>query len=145
MYKFPLQPVLNHRKIVEEDLQKELAVLRKVVADEKQRLKTFKKTKNNLIGEMKQKQREGITISEMLMYLHFLDCLSRDLEKQKEIVLEVERKYEGKREGLIEAMKNRKILGRLKEKQEKAYKYELIRNEQNFFNELSANRFTRTL
>lgn len=145
MYKFPLQPVLNHRKIVEEDLQKELAVLRKVVADEKQRLKTFKKTKNNLTGEMKQKQREGITISEMLMYLHFLDCLSRDLEKQKEIVLEVERKYEGKREGVIEAMKNRKILGRLKEKQEKAYKYELIRNEQNFFNELSTNRFTRTL
>jgi len=145
MYKFPLQPVLNHRKIVEEDLQKELAVLRKVVADEKQRLKTFKKTKNNLIGEMKQKQREGITISEMLMYLHFLDCLSRDLEKQKEVVLEVERKYEDKRQGLIEAMKNRKILGRLKEKQEKEYKHELIRNEQNFFNELSTNRFTRSL
>jgi flagellar protein FliJ len=144
MYKFPLQPVLNHRKLVEEDLQKKLAVLRRVVADEKQRLKTFKKTKNNLIGEMKQKQREGIAVSEMLMYLHFLDCLSRDLEKQKEVVLEVERRYEESREGLIAAMKNRKILGRLKEKQEKIYKYNLIRTEQSFFDELSTNAFTRS-
>jgi flagellar protein FliJ len=144
MYKFPLQPVLNHRKLLEEDLQKKLALLRKIVVDEKQRLKTFKKTKNNLIGEMKQKQREGIAVSEMLMYLHFLDCLSRDLEKQKEVVLEVERRYEEGREGLIAAMKNRKILGRLKEKQEKVYKYNLIRTEQSFFDELSTNTFTRS-
>ena len=143
MYKFSLQPVLNHRKLVEETLQKELAQLKRDLGDEKHRLKAYKRAKNNVIGELRQKQREGVAISEVLMYVDFLDCLSRDLEKQREIVLEVERQYGDKRVDLIEAMKQRKILGKLRERKEKEYTYEIMRNEQNFLNEVATNRFIR--
>ena len=141
MYKFTLQPLLNHRKFIEETLQKELSLFKILLADEKKKLKDYEKARNRFLVELQQKQRESITVSENLLYFNFLVRLAGDLNKQRDIVLDVEKKFDRKRDDLIEAMKNRKTLEKLKEKRLKAYNHKLMKNEQDFLNEVAINMF----
>ena len=143
MYKFTLQPLLNHRKFIEETLQKELSLFKILLADEKKKLKDYEKARNRFLVELRQKQRESITVSENLLYFNFLVRLASDLDNQRDIVLDVEKKFDQKRDDLIEAMKNRKMLEKLKEKHLKAYNHKLMKNEQDFLNEVAINMFNR--
>ena len=143
MYKYTLEPVLSHRKTLEENLQKEMAVCKRLLANEKKRLWIFEKSRTNLLKEMQQKQQENITISEIILYLSFIEQLSKDLEKQKERVSEFENEMEQKREDLVEAMKNRKTLEKLRDKGLDAYRQDMMRKEQGFMDEMAINGFNR--
>jgi flagellar FliJ protein len=143
VYKFTLEPLLNHRKSEEENLQKELGVCKRLLAEENRKLRTYKKEKNRVLGEMQQKQQEGITVSENLLYFDFIDRLSRDLDKQKQRLSEVKKIYNRKHNELIEAVKKRKMLGKLKEKQLGEYNQKLKKTERNFINEVAISQFNR--
>jgi flagellar FliJ protein len=145
MYKFTLEPVLNHRKIIEEELQKELADLKRRLVDEKRKLETYERAKSRSLAELQQKQEEGITAPEILLYESFIERLSRDLDKQKERVLGAEQKVDQKLEDLVAATKRRKTLDKLKEKGLEKYRRELLKNEQDFLNEVAVNRFNRRM
>ena len=141
MYNFNLESVLNHRKLVEENLQKELAILRLSLVDEREKLGKYKESRSKFLEELKRKQEEGTTISDVFLYLPFIEQLSKDIEKQKKNVLELENDVEQKRLDLVEATKKKKTLEKLKEKGLKAYKEEITKNEQEFLNEVAVNRY----
>lgn len=145
MYKFNLEPVLNQRKYVEENLQKELAVLKKMLADEKKMLAVFKKAEDDVLKELQQKKKKSITVFDIQLYVKFIQRLSRDIEKQEERVLDLEKRFDEKREDLIEAMKKRKVMERLKEKRFKQHQQEVIKKEQSFVNEVAINMFNRKM
>ena len=145
MYNFNLESVLSHRKLVEENLQKELAVLRLSLVDEKEKLRNYKESRSRLLEELKRKQREGTTISDVFLYLSFIEQLSKDIEKQKKNVLKLENDVEQKRQDLVEATKKKKTLEKLKDKGLKAYKQEMTKDEQEFMNEVAVNRFSRRI
>ena len=143
MHKFTLQPLLNHRKFVEEILQKEFSLFKKLLIDEKKKLMTCEKARNRFLIELQQKQKESITASENLLHFNFLVRLTEDIDKQRDTVLDIEKKFDRKRDDLIEAMKNKKMLEKLKEKHFKACDYKLMKNEQDFLNEVAINMFNR--
>lgn len=141
MYKFPLGAVLNHRKFLEENLQKELGLLKKVVVDERKKLGDFKKARKDLSRELQNRQKKSATMSETLLYVRFIDQLSKRVDMQKERIIEAEKDVELKREDLVGAMKNRKVIEKLKEKGWETYKHNMLRKEENFMNEMAAVRF----
>ena len=141
MYNFNLESVLNHRKLIGENLQKELAILRLSLLDEREKLGKYKESRSKFLEELKRKQEEGTTISDVFLYLPFIEQLSKDIEKQKKNVLELENDVEQKRLDLVEATKKKKTLEKLKEKGLKAYKEEITKNEQEFLNEVAVNRY----
>lgn len=143
MYKFQLNSLLNHRKFIEDALQKDLAVLKKILAKERKKLLDYKETENRLKVELQHKRKVSITSSENLLYINYFYRLSKDLNIQKEKVLKAERAFGQKRNELIEAMKNRKMLDKLKEKRLKSYIRELEKTELDFLNEVAINRFNR--
>jgi len=145
MYKFALEPVLNHREFLEKKLQGELGILRRSLADEKRRMRAYRKAKNAFVGELKQKQSQSVTMSEISLYIGFLARLSRDIERQREKVDQVEKNLEKRLEELIDAKKKRKTLEEIKNKRLKAYNHELRRKEQNFLNEVGTTRYVRQL
>ena len=145
MYNFNLESVLRHRKLVEENLQKELAILRLSLVDEREKLRNFKESRSKFLEELKRKQEEGTTISDVFLYLPFIEQLSKDIEKQKKNVLELENDVEQKRQDLVEATKKKKTLEKLKDKGLKAYKQEMTKDEQEFMNEVAVNRFNRRI
>ena len=141
MYNFNLEPVLKHRKLVEENLQKELAVLKLLLVNERERLQTYKESRSKFLVELQRKQEQGTTISDVFLYLPFIEQLSKDIEKQNMTVSDLEKDVEQKRQDLVEATKKKKTLEKLKDKGLKAYKQEMIKNEQEFLNEVAVNQF----
>ena len=69
--------------------------------------------------------------------------MAKDIDEQKKRLKGVEKRYNIKRGELIAAMKNRKTLERLKEKEIKAFNYSNMKVEQDMMNEVAANRFIR--
>jgi len=143
MYKFPFSAVLKHRLFLEETLQKELGLLKRLLFDEKDKLVKYKTAINASSEELQNKQKQIISVAETLLYVRFIEQLSYQLELQKEKVLEVEKKLERKRIDLVDAMKNRKILEKLKEQGLSKYKEDTNRKEQCFMNEMASVRFTQ--
>jgi flagellar FliJ protein len=143
MYKFSLQSLLNHRKHIEENLDKELGRIKRVVNNEKRRLENVRKEKIKCREDLQKKQGDGKKVNEIILYFNYLDKLSKDIDKQKRCLKDVEKKYDIKRGELIEAMKKRKTLERLKEKEMKAFNYSEMKVEQDIMNEVAANRFIR--
>lgn len=143
MYKFALEPVLNHRNFVEERLQKELAVLQKLSVEKQEEMLSYHETRNDLIAALEEKQQEEATVSEVMLYISFIDQISADMEKKRNEVEETEKKVNDKRNELVVAMKKRKVLDALKERGLIAYKHEFDRSEQEFMNEVAANQYQR--
>ena len=143
MYKFSLEPVLKYRKLLEEDLQKDFAVLKRQLLDERERLSNFEQVRERFSEELQQKQMKNFNVSDILLYTDFLQEVSKEIEKQSKKILEAEKRVDHKREELVGAMKNRKIIDRLREKGLKAHVQELSKKEQSLMNEAAINIFNK--
>ena len=143
MYKFSLEPVLKYRKLLEEDLQKDFAVLKRQLLDERERLSTFEQVRDRFSGELQQKQVKSISVSDILLYTDYLQQVSKEIKKQSKRILEAEKSVDQKREELVGAMKNRKTIDRLREKGLKSHVQELSKKEQVLMNEAAINIFNK--
>ena len=143
MYRFNLESLLNHRRYQEEILQKELAGLKVRLAGEKDKLWVLRQKKRKTVQQLQEKQTDGRLVSEIKLFVDFLDQLSKEMEAQRENVLEAERNFSLKRRDLIAAMKKRKTLDRLKEKGLQAYEQEQFKKERSFMDEVASRQFTQ--
>jgi len=143
MYKFSLEPVLKYRKLLEEDLQKDFAVLKRQLLDERGRLSKYEQVRDRFSEELQQKQMKNICVSDILLYSDYLQQVSKEIEKQLEKILEAEKNVDQKREELVGAMKNRKMIDRLREKGLKGHVQELSKKEQDLMNEAAINVFNK--
>jgi flagellar FliJ protein len=138
MYRFNLEPLLNHRRYLEEVLQKELADLKIRLETEKDKLWTLRQKKRQTVLQLQEKQIDGRPASEIKLYIDFVDQLSKEMEAQRRNVLEAKRNFNLKRQELVAVMKKRKILDRLKEKGLQAYEQEQLRKERSLMDEVAA-------
>lgn len=145
MYKFPLGAVLKHRRHLEENLQKELGVLKRQLSDDKEKLSELKTSKKKYFNELISKQQEIVTVSDSLIYIRFIDRLSRRLEIQNELVTDDKRNVDKKRSELLEALKMKKILEKLKERGLEVYRKNALKKERSFLNEMASVRFRRKM
>ena len=141
MYQFNLEPLLNHRRYQVEILQKELADLKIRLDAQKDKLWLLRQKKRNTVLLLQEKQTDGRPASEIKLYIDFVEQLSKEMEAQKQNVLEAERNFSLKRQDLIAAMKKRKILDRLKEKGLQAYEREQLKKERKLLDEVAAHQF----
>jgi flagellar FliJ protein len=143
MYRFNLESLLNHRRYQEEILQKELAGLKVRLAAEKDKLWVLRQKKRKTVQQLQEKQTDGRPVSEIKLFVDFLDQLSKQMEAQRENVLEAERHFSLKRRDLIAAMKKRKTLDRLKEKGLQAYEQGQFKKERSFMDEVAGRQFNQ--
>ena len=113
------------------------------MVDDKKKLLTIKDVKRKYSKELRFKQQKSISVSESLIYIRFIDRLSRRLDTQNERVSETEESLDQKRKELLEALKKKKILERLNEKGIENYKRNALKRESNFLNEMASVRFNR--
>ena len=114
MYKFTLESLLNHRIYTEDRLQKEFAESKRILNDEKMQLRKFEIEKHECWTQLQQKQRKGQPAAEIRVYMNYIDKLSKNIGDQRQRVLAAQKTFGQKRLALIEAMKERKILEKLK-------------------------------
>ncbi len=143
MYKFNLESLLNHRKYTEEIRQKELAESKRLLSDERKKLRDYKIEKEKYWTQLQQKQKKGNSVSEIRVYVDYIQRLSKDIEGQRQRVLAAKKKNDQMRMALIEAMKKRKILDKLKAQGIKEYRQMTQKKEQDFMNEIAVNQHNR--
>ena len=143
MYRFNLESLLNHRRYQEEVLQKELAGLKIRLAAEKDKLWVLRQKKRKYVQQLQEKQTDGRPASEIKLFVDFVDQLSKEMDTQRQNVLEAERDFNLKRQDLIAALKKRKTLDRLKEKGLQAYEREQFKKERSFMDEVASRQFNQ--
>ena len=143
MSDFKLNPVLEHRKFKEEQIQKELADLDQRLCREQARLTGFLERKSRLTDELQDAQAQGITISQTLLYQHYLEGLKSDLKHQQRRVGAVRQEHSQKQSELLEAVKKRKTLERLKEKNQLALSRRRENKAQQRMDDVAQTRFNR--
>jgi flagellar FliJ protein len=138
MYKFDLEPLLNHRRYQEEILQKELADSKKHLAEEQHKLQSIKQKRRKYSHELHQRQKRDGTVSDLIMYFRYIQRLAADLDNQKRQVVLAKKQFNQKREELVEMMKKRKTLEKLKENGYRAFQQKMLKTERDLMDEVAA-------
>ena len=131
-FEFSLQKVLNLREFEEKQAKNELG---KAIA-EAERIKTeieyvaLKRVENN-------KARSKTTdMNEIMAIEHFIVRLDLRKEELLEELVKAELVIEQKRQIFAEAMKNRKVVTKLKEKKEAEYKADMLKAEESAIDDI---------
>lgn len=134
-FHFRLETLLNWKKGLEE--QSRIIVARKVEELKKQEEK-IKFLVNERIDQFKKfekKLQKGMDSSEYFIYQQFNEQNYEDLSKQKISKYLKEQEIDQEQKILIEIIKEKKILERLKERKLMRFNYQKEKNEQKFLDE----------
>ena len=143
MTKFGLQPVLKHRRFLEDEQQKKLADAQRAFTDARCKLHAYASRRQELTTELEEKQLQGLSITESLLYVQFFDRLAEDMFQQDTRVQALQKRVDHYRDALVKAMQSRKSLERLKEKNSHRHRLEQERKAQAFFDEVAEGQFIR--
>ena len=143
MFRFKLESLLNHRKYIEDVVQKELASIGRLVEAEKNRLKKYKENEKNSQTMLVALQQESHTPNEVIIYQKFLIKIAAEINQQEKILKNVQKEYDLKQLELIKAVKKRKTLDKLKDKAFKKYIQNELKKERDIMNEVAGNQFHR--
>lgn len=143
MFKFPLQALLQHRIFIEERLQRELADCERIHLAAQHQLDHWRREQITQIEHHNNKTIGGIRPSDAIAHHRFMSRLAALEQDQVQVVADTQRKLAVKRGDLLEAVKQRKTLERLKAKQERAHRNAVRKKEKAFLNEIAISRFNR--
>ncbi len=144
MYHFSLEPVLRHRKLIEEELQKEMAAKKRLLLSEEAKLLGLEKDRHRCLRELQEKQAKGIRALDISLYSDFIGQVTIQIEEQKKRVLSVERSLAKKRKTLVKAMKERKTVDQLKKNRLRTYERNERRKEQKWIDEIALTGFQKS-
>jgi flagellar FliJ protein len=142
MYRFNLESLLNYRRYQEEILQKELADFKNQLLKFEQQLRQLIQARRKYSLELHQRQKKGGTVSGLMMYFRYLVRLTADIEKQKQQVGQAKKQFEQKRRELLDILKKRKTLEKLKEKKLKVFQLQQLKKERDLLDEVASTRFS---
>ncbi|UCF92349.1 MAG: flagellar export protein FliJ [Desulfobacterales bacterium] len=134
---------MNHRRHEEEIRQKELAVAKKKMVEEQAALRTQKRAHRKWMEALQHKQQEGHRPWEIILFFDYLNRLNQELDECKQRLLAAEKDFTQRRRQLVEAVKRRKTLEKLKEKEEQRHQRKALKDERNFHDEVATSRHSR--
>ena len=145
-FKFRLQTLLEQRLAREEELLRELSILRNEELNELSKLNRLEERSARAFDNLAEKlNATSIDPREISGLDDFAHGTLDDIEEQNAVIDGLRQRIIDKRDEVVEAMNDRKVLDALKEKQETAYKLAGMRAEQNELDEMSSLRYARGL
>jgi flagellar FliJ protein len=143
-FRFRLQPVLEHRRRLEELAQIELAQAQAVQQREEAALQSLHERARLAVDRLEQQRLAGpLDIEVLLLGMRYLDVLKGQADRQQQVVERLREQAEAKRQALIGSMQQRKVLEQLRERQRNAFLLEQRRQEARQVDELVVMRHGR--
>jgi flagellar FliJ protein len=141
LFRYPMQSVLDYRKDVEEEEKQKFAEALKEYLQQKEILNDFEQKLNDafLVKADSSKHR----VYELKNLSQYIQYLKEKKDIQEQLVMETEREMEVRRQELISAQKDRKIIEKHKEKSLNQYLSELNQAEQKTIDELALYSYMR--
>jgi flagellar protein FliJ len=143
MFTFKLQTVLDHRQFVEDNLKKEHAEIRQQVMAEQQKLESLERKEMETRAALKLEQVQGLSSDRVVAYHAYLNRLTGLSRNQKTVIREIKKQESKKQDELLEAMKKRQILEKLKDQEHERFNQALLKKEMTFIDEIAVNQFVR--
>ncbi|PIQ98200.1 MAG: flagellar export protein FliJ [Nitrospinae bacterium CG11_big_fil_rev_8_21_14_0_20_56_8] len=137
--KFRFETILRINKNREDLVKRELGVINTHLQKQQDHLQLMEKTSEQSTDDLNSRLRVGIDINFMRLYDDFFNGIKYQESRQKKIISEVEARLEGTRKKLVEAMRKRRIMEILKEREFAAFKKEQEKRENMFLDETAAN------
>jgi flagellar protein FliJ len=134
---FGLQQVLNYRQEIERARKIEFAAAKNELETAAGQLQQEEEKSRQLSAELTGKQAAGMLAYEMQLYADFSRKQRDQIQQQRETVDCLGLKMTEKREELLSAAKEKKVLETYKEKQVKAHRLVMAEKERLFLDEIA--------
>lgn len=135
--RFKLQQVLNYRSEMEKLRKQEFASAKQAFEHASDKLQQEERKVEALTQEFCNRQQELETIDELRMYADYFKRKRRDIEVHKQHVEQLGQEMSNRREHLLDATKDKKVLESLKEKKTKEFVQQMEQKEQAFQDEIT--------
>ena len=138
MFKFSLETVLDHRKTVEEALQRSLAqatAILDALQAKKEEVQEKIQTNQSRLSEI------GLDLARRGLHENWLQWAQGEIQRIDHDIKEAETEVEARRGALIEAAKATAIMEKLEEREEQAWRQEEERAEQRQYEELALRKY----
>ncbi len=143
MYSFSLEPLLTQRKFIEESLQKELAVIQDQFRVREEALEQLIASRESCGEKLRHIGKKGARISELRLYSEYFKRLSIEEYEMVQALDRLAENLNTKRDEVIAAMKDRKIIENLKDKGLRDYRHKMMKKEMQSADETAINLFNR--
>lgn len=143
MFVFKLQSILDYRINIEEKILDEFSKIRRELTAEELKLKYLMEERDNLTGELRKKSATPVPIENIAFPVSYIEKLRESEEKQNKIIDDIKEKLEARRTELLEAVKKRKIMEKIKERHCEEYEKSMREFEQKNSDEMAVLRFDR--
>ncbi len=138
---FRLESVRNLKVQLEDNAKNNLALASRELKKQKEFLTGLRTTREDSISELNSKVDEGVSISQIRAYNNYLTFLKQKITEQKENVNTAQKQVDVRRESLVKAVQERKILDKLREKKYGEFLKEQGKAEQLLIDELNSFKF----
>jgi flagellar protein FliJ len=140
-FTYKLEALRRYRQFEEDRLQRQLSDALRSLETVKRSLAGLDERRLRCQEEFKVKLENGAAAAQTAMYPGYLKQLTAEIDECSLQVRDAEATCEQIRGSLVEAMKKRRMLDRLKEKEQKAFMADLGSREERFIGEIAINRF----
>lgn len=142
-FRFKLQTVLDQRQAKEDQVLAELGELRQEETRELARLAELRQRLEDALTSIEQALQRNASAEEISHCQDYAEVTVEDIKLQELTLEGVRNRVEAKRVELVEAIKERKVLETLRDKQEREYIATHEREEQNMLDEMASVRYAR--
>jgi flagellar FliJ protein len=143
MFIFKMQSVLEYRINMEEKVHNEFSEKKRELDTQRLRMKSLIEERINLIAELRTMQDKPLPADDFAAYISYVEQVRENEKKQKIVIHQAKEQVESKRKELIEAVKQRKIMEKLKQQYAEEYNHNLRDLEQKASDEMSVLKFGR--
>lgn len=140
-FKFRMEQILNIKRQMEESIKIDLANAIRNIKEEKDKLDSLNMQKKDNIGQFKESMAKGMNVQKMKEYNSFIDLLETRINSQKKAINEAETVADKIRERLVQVVKEKKILEKLKEKQFEDWKLDQQKREELTLGEIAGYKY----
>ncbi|PAB61271.1 flagellar export protein FliJ [Anaeromicrobium sediminis] len=120
-FKFKYENIIQIKERMEEAAKGKLAGAQKELDIQKNKLNSLVDEKNNCIGTISNSVKEGTNVIFLQQYNSYMNNLSTNIEKKEKDIQVCKGIVNEKREELVKAVKERKIMEKFKEKEREKF------------------------
>lgn len=142
-FSFKLETVLKLKEKVLKDKMLELAKITRILSEARDTLNSLNRTKTDTSEDIAGSSSDGkeINIQSMEMYRTYLTKLNAEIYNQEMLIKQIKRAVEDKQREVNEALKDRDILKKLKEKQLEKHNAEIDHKERIELDDMAISRY----
>lgn len=142
-FKFKLETVLRLRQKVLEDRMLELARITGVLNDAREKLNSLSESQNKINDSLIQmySKNEILDLKDVEIKKNYLFKLAQNMKQQEYLIIQIKQAVTEKQNEVREALKDKNIIEKLKEKQLERYKKEFDRKETAELDDMAINRY----